>query len=97
MSRERAYLDLARDPEAPCTLKLVPCFGQVVFCHSDQLADGRGIGHKSHFGLSVLGCVACHSKFTRAYLGREGYAEVHYKALKGTLLWLHQTGKLRVA
>lgn len=93
----RAYLDLARNPDAPCTLQLVPCSGQVCFCHSDILADGRGVGHKSHHALSVLGCVACHAAFTRGNLGRDGYAEVHYRALKKTIVWVHDNHTVRIA
>lgn len=96
-TRSREYLDLARDPDARCTLMLGPCSGDVVMCHSDQLEDGRGVGHKADDAVSVLGCVACHAKFTRAYLGRSGYQDMHYKALKRTLIWAISRGKLRVA
>lgn len=93
--RDRKLLDVARD--APCLLQLGPCSGQVVACHSDQLEDGRGVGHKSHDCLCVSGCVACHAKFTRAYLGRAQYAEIHTKALKRYIVWMWTEGKVKVA
>lgn len=93
--RNRALLDLAHD--APCFLKLGPCSGQVVPCHSDQLGDGRGVGHKSHDPLAVPGCVACHARFTRQYLGRSAYSEIHARALKEYIVWLWQNDKLKVA
>lgn len=93
--RSRKLLDLAR--EAPCFLELGPCFGQVVACHSDQLADGRGVGHKSADCLAVPGCVDCHAKFTRAHLGRGQYEVVHTKALKRFIVWQWENDKVKVA
>lgn len=93
--RSRKLLDIAHD--APCFLNLGPCSGQVVPCHSDQLEDGRGVGHKSSDALVVPGCVACHGKFTRAYLGRDQYKEIHIKALKRYLVWMWTEGKVTVA
>jgi hypothetical protein len=68
-------------------LKLGPCSGQVVACHSDSLVDGRGVGHKSHDCLAVPGCVSCHAKFTRGYLGKSDYHDIHARALKEWLVW----------
>ncbi len=93
--RCRKLLDIAHD--APCFLKLARCEGQIVPCHSDQLEDGRGVGHKSPDCLAVPGCVRCHSLFTRAYLGRDQYSQVHNKALKSYLVWLWENDKVRVA
>lgn len=93
--RNRKLLDVAHD--APCLLQLGPCSGQVVPCHSDQLSDGRGTGHKSHDCLAVPGCVACHAKFTRANLGRSEYHDIHAKALKRYLVWLFENERLEVA
>lgn len=93
--RNRKLLDIAHS--APCFLELGPCEGQVVSCHSDCLSDGRGVGHKSHDCLAVSGCVACHSKFTRSYLGRDQYEQVHTKALKRYLVWMWTEQKVKVA
>ncbi len=92
--RSRKLLDVARD--APCFLELVPCWGQVVACHSDMLGDGRGVGHKSHDALAVPGCVGCHAEFTRAKLGRERYAAVHASALKRYIVWLYQNNRIAI-
>lgn len=92
--RSRKLLDIAHD--APCFLKLVPCAGQVVPCHSDSLEDGRGYSHKSHDCLAVPGCVACHAWFTRKNLGREEYARVHANALKQYLIWLYENERIAV-
>lgn len=93
--RSRKLLDIAHD--APCMLKLVPCFGDVVACHSDSLADGRGVGHKSHDCLCVPGCMACHAVFERKNLGRSQYEVVHMQALKKYLVWLWTEGRVKVA
>lgn len=93
--RNRKLLDLCR--EAPCLLQLGQCSGQVVACHSDQLVDGRGAGHKSHDCLAVPGCVSCHAKFTRGHLGREQYHEIHAAALKSFIVWAWEHERVRVA
>ena len=92
--RNRRLLNLAHD--APCCLRLGLCSGQIVPCHSDQLADGRGIGHKSHDCLAVPGCVACHSKFTRKHLGAAEYNIIQGLALKRYLVWMWENGKVGV-
>lgn len=94
--RSRKLLDVAHT--APCMLQIAEqCFGDVVACHSDQLEDGRGVGHKSHDCLAVPGCVACHALFTRANLGRDEYARVHAAALKRYLVWAFDNRKWMVA
>lgn len=93
--RNKKLLDVAHD--APCLLQLGRCEGQVVPCHSDQLEDGRGVGHKSHDCLAIPGCVACHQKFIRAYLGREQYADVYVRALKLYIVWQWVNERVRVA
>lgn len=94
--RNRKLLDIAHG--APCMLQLADqCFGDVVACHSDQLEDGRGVGHKSHDCLAVPGCVACHKLFERHHLGRNWYAEIHARALKRYIVWLFENEKLKVA
>lgn len=92
--RNRDLLDYAR--EAPCALRLGPCSEQVGPCHSDQLEDGRGEGHKSSDALCIPGCAACHALFTREHLGRQGYFEVHARALKRYIVWLFSTGRINV-
>lgn len=94
--RNRKLLDVAHD--APCFLHIVTCSsGQVVPCHSDQLEDGRGVGHKSHDCLAIPGCVACHAKFTREFLGRDQYDHIHARAFKRYSVWLWENEKVRVA
>ena len=96
--RNRKLLDLAH--EAPCFLQLgtLGCgVDASVPCHSDQLEDDRGIGHKSHDAMAVPGCPACHSDFTRAFLGRARYWEAHAKALKRYVKWLWETERIKVS
>lgn len=95
--RSRKLLDVSHD--APCFLELSPECGQFasVPCHSDQLEDGRGHGHKSHDCLAVPGCPACHALFTQSNLGREEYASLHAKALKRYLVWAFENRRLLVA
>lgn len=96
--RNRKLLDLAHS--APCCLLLgaVGCGNHAsVPCHSDLLEDGRGVGHRSSDPLAVPGCPNCHAVYTRAHLGREGYQEAHYRALKRYLVWLWETGRVKVA
>ena len=96
--RNRALLDVAHD--APCMLQLgVPGCGTnaSVPCHSDMLEHGRGAGHKSHDCLAVPGCPACHAAFTRAALGRDGYAYHWARALTRYQVWLWETGRVKVA
>lgn len=96
--RDRKLLDCAHD--APCFLLLASegCSRDAsVPCHSDLLAHGRGVGHKSHDCLAVPGCPACHALFTRAHLGREGYYEVWRNAFERYQVWLWTEGKIRVA
>lgn len=96
--RDRKLLDLAHD--APCFLQLgIPGCGEnpSVPCHSDMLAHGRGVGHKSHDCLAVAGCPACHEYFTRATFGREGYEATWKDAFVNYQLWLWENGKVKVA
>ena len=99
--RSRKLLDIAHD--APCFINLDGCTsdgfvsGECVPCHSDLLHDDRGASHKSHDALAVSGCVSCHAKFNRKYLGRDQYFEVHARALKRYLVWLFENDKLEVA
>jgi hypothetical protein len=96
--RSRKWLDLSH--EAPCCLNLAPvgCGAYPsVPCHSDALEDGRGTGHKSNDCLVVPGCPACHELFTRKHLGRDGYFEVHAKALKKYLVWAFENRKVLIA
>lgn len=96
--RDRKLLDVAH--EAPCMLQLgAPGCGNhpSVPCHSDQLGHGRGMGHKSHDCLAVPGCPACHVWFTRANLGREGYAQAHADALIRYTEYLWVRNLVRVA
>ena len=97
--RNRKLLDLAH--EAPCMIQIA-CGGfhykegEIVACHSDMLEDGRGIGHKSHDCLAVPGCRHCHLIFTREHLGKVGYAEAHYKAMKRYEIWKWENEKIRL-
>ena len=96
--RDRKLLDLAH--EAPCMLQLgvVGCgVYPSVPCHSDALRHGRGAGHKSADVFAVAGCPACHTAFTRANLGREGYEAAWLAAFERYLAWLWANGKVRVA
>jgi len=96
--RDRKLLDLAHG--APCMLRLgVPGCGEhpSVPCHSDMLAHGRGVGHKSHDVLAVAGCPACHEAFTRKRLGKDGYALAWGAAMARYLVWLWENGKVRRA
>ena len=95
--RDRKLLDVAHD--APCFLRLADGCGtnRSVPCHSDMLAHGRGVGHKSHDCLAVAGCPACHAVFTRAKLGRDRYAEVWAEAFARYTVWLWEQGKVSVA
>ncbi len=95
--RSRKLLDVAH--EAPCFLVLSPTCGNhpSVPCHSDQLSDGRGVGHKSHDCLAIPGCPDCHALFTREHMGKQAYQYVHARALKEYLVWLWQNNKVKVA
>jgi hypothetical protein len=98
MSLDRKLLDLAQG--APCALLLgVPGCGNhpSVPAHSDMLRHGRGVGHKSHPIFAVAGCPACHAAFTRANLGRDGYEAAWLAAHERYLVWLFDSGKLRLA
>jgi hypothetical protein len=88
----RPLLNLAR--ESPCMLRLAPGCGQnaSVACHSDMLRHGRGIGSKSHAAFAVPGCPACHAVFTRAKLGRDGYAEKWLAAHEEYMRWIWDGG-----
>lgn len=66
-------------------------------CHSDMLRHGRGVGHKSHDCLAVPGCPACHAAFTRQHLGQAGYEAAWLGALERWLVWIWNTGKVKVA
>lgn len=94
--RNRKLLDVAH--EAPCFLKLgKPCgVNPSVPCHSDQLRHGRGAGHKSHDAYAIPGCPDCHSKFTRAYLGRGQYEEIWARAFEEYALWLWESERIFV-
>lgn len=96
--RNRRLLDVAHD--APCFLRLgVQGCGQhpSVPCHSDLQRHGRGVGHKSHDCMAVPGCPSCHSVFTRAVLGREGYEAAWLAAFERYLVWLWTNEKVMVA
>lgn len=47
-----------------CTLQILGvCSGDpstVVLCHSNSLADGKGMGHKAPDTAACFGCAACH-------------------------------------
>mgnify|MGYP001560492745 CR=1 FL=1 len=95
--RNRKLLDLAH--VAPCMLELQqPGCGSSpsVPCHSDLLAHGRGVGHKSHDAYAVPGCPACHAVFTRQHLGRDGYYDVWVRAYERYMLWLCEQGLICV-
>jgi hypothetical protein len=60
--RSKKLRDSARDEE--CTLQLPGvCNGRTdttVWCHSNRLSDGKGMGLKSSDDRGVYGCYACH-------------------------------------
>lgn len=96
--RSRKLLDLAH--EAPCCLRLgtAECGNYPsVPCHSDMLEHGRGVGHKSDDSLAVPGCPACHALFTRGNLGRDGYQQIHARAMVRYVQWMWANGKVRLA
>lgn len=96
--RNRRLLDLAN--EAPCMLRLGAegCGNHPsVPCHSDMLRHGRGAGHKTPDPLAVAGCPACHAKFTREHLGRDGYEWAWMQAHERYTVWLWEQGKVKVA
>ena len=95
--RSRALLDIAHD--APCCMKLgVPGCGEYpsVPAHSDMIRHGRGEGHKSHDCFAVACCPACHDRFKRSVLGREGYLEAWTAAMERYILWLWVSERIKV-
>lgn len=93
--RNRKLLDIAHD--APCFLELAPtCSNHAsVPCHSDQLQDGRGVGHKSHDCLAIPGCPDCHAIFDRRHLGVDYFVK-HAMAFKRYMVWLWENGRIGV-
>lgn len=61
--RSKKLRDSARDEE--CTLRLpMVCNWRTdttVWCHSNRLSDGKGMGLKSSDDRGVYGCSACHA------------------------------------
>lgn len=63
----RALLDLARGQ--PCLIQSPICNHNcetTVACHGSGLANGKGMGYKTHDWLSVWGCSDC-NHYTDAY------------------------------
>lgn len=96
--RNRRLLDIAHD--APCFLKIPGCQSGVVPsvpCHSIFLRHGRGIGHRSHDCFAVPGCPKCHYEFDYGRtLSRDDKREIWTRAFEQYILWLWETGKVRV-
>lgn len=85
-----------------CTLRFDCCNGRTdttVLCHSNQLADGKGMGIKAPDTAAVFGCAACHDVLDgRAPrpdgLTYEAMLERFGLALERTHIVLHQKGLL---
>lgn len=78
LSRAKTLLKSTRPKMTPirkaargqeCTLQILGvCNGQaetVVLCHSNNLADGKGIGLKAPDTAACFGCSACHAVLDR--------------------------------
>ena len=61
-----------------------------------MLHHGRGMGHKSSDAFAVPGCPACHSAFTRANLGRQGYFDAWLAAFERYVTWAWENDKVVV-
>lgn len=85
-----------------CTLRFDCCNGRTdttVLCHSNQLADGKGMGIKAPDTAAAFGCVACHDVLDgRAPrpdgMTYEAMLERFGLALERTHIVLHQKGLL---
>lgn len=56
-----------------CTLRFPCCNGDkdtVVWCHSNQYADGKGAGLKARDEEGCYGCFACHTFLDGGYAGK---------------------------
>ena len=96
--RNRRLLDLAH--EMPCCASFPHnCFGQVVPCHSNQQAFGRGSSFKSHDWAIAACCCEAHDYID----GRKGGWDKETKhaewlrAYVKTQEWLWNEGKVMVA
>lgn len=85
-----------------CTLHFDCCNGRTdttVLCHSNQLADGKGMGIKAPDTVAVFGCAACHDVLDGraprpAGMTYEAMLERFGLALERTHIVLHQKGLL---
>jgi hypothetical protein len=85
-----------------CTLRFDCCNGRTdttVLCHSNQLADGKGMGIKAPDLIAVFGCHSCHDVLDgRAPrpdgMTYEAMLERFGLALERTHIILHEKGLL---
>lgn len=69
---------------------------QLCLAHSNELADGRGAGFKSHDALGALICWDCHDQIDgrKGRLSKEEKHDMHRKARERTLIWWLANGYL---
>ena len=69
--------------------------GTVVAAHSNQLRDGRGVGHKTHdYRIAAL-CYRCHNEIDYGKsMNRQDKLEAWEDAHRKTIGWLFDNGHL---
>lgn len=94
--RNRKLLDLAREcPE--CMGCHRPNDGTVVAAHSNQLRDGRGMGHKAADYRVAFLCGTCHSEIDQGKsMSREEKVAFWERAYRNTIAWWFESGKVVV-
>ena len=96
--RNPKILDAAR--RAPrCMLCGMGREGEMVGCHSNELQDGHGSGHKAHDVVAFL-CGNCHSIIDGRDQGlnvlpRQERQFMFLRAVYNSMLWLLETGEMR--
>jgi hypothetical protein len=91
---------LAFAKDAPhCMCCSTPNMGQVVGAHSNKLRHGKGKGIKAHDLVAYL-CQLCHDTYDgriASSLTRDDKDLMFLDAYYASMLWLFQSGRLRIA
>lgn len=67
-------------------------------CHSNELAHGRGMGHKAADWAVAYCCADCHSRMDgrSGTLSKEEKRQIWRRAFIKTMGWLFESGRIRL-
>ena len=70
--------------------------GSIVACHSNQIKDGKGTGHKAADYRIFYGCNTCHDIYDRSKMKRYDKEIMFEVAHRNTIGWLFESGRITI-